>query len=339
MKGTIVVALVGVAILMTTPPAAALQGPPARPEAQAAPRAEEARERAGQQSQRPQEAQRPPQARGQGQPEQARGQGQRPPQARGQGQQPEQARGQAQRPPQAGQGPPAHARSAQRARGAPDVGAYNRGLAERVVETRARRHADAPRLEVRRSDGVVRWLRPDGQEVLSLRESVVDDLGYWRVGVAPVVGAVPVAPQTRSRYPTSSSDPQGSGSPAFCRSGEGHPVWGRNWCLDKGFGLGDRPGSWGVARTIEDVVLRRPDPRQRTLDQRGLAEVLGEVVFGRLALQSVVLGAAEPLTGTWLAEPQGPTTLRVMAGSLPVAELVDYDRNGRVDAVVFNLGR
>ncbi|MGH7551178.1 MAG: hypothetical protein ACREK3_10605 [Gemmatimonadota bacterium] len=28
--------------------------------------------------------------------------------------------------------------------------------------------------------------------------------------------------------------------PAFCRSGAGHPVWGRSWCLEKGFGLGDR---------------------------------------------------------------------------------------------------
>lgn len=28
--------------------------------------------------------------------------------------------------------------------------------------------------------------------------------------------------------------------PAFCRSGAGHPVFGRRWCLEKGFGLGDR---------------------------------------------------------------------------------------------------
>lgn len=28
--------------------------------------------------------------------------------------------------------------------------------------------------------------------------------------------------------------------PAFCRSGAGHPVHGREWCLEKGFGLGDR---------------------------------------------------------------------------------------------------
>lgn len=26
--------------------------------------------------------------------------------------------------------------------------------------------------------------------------------------------------------------------PAFCRNGEGHPVHGRQWCRDKGFGLG-----------------------------------------------------------------------------------------------------
>lgn len=28
--------------------------------------------------------------------------------------------------------------------------------------------------------------------------------------------------------------------PAFCRSGAGHPVFGRRWCLEKGFGLGNR---------------------------------------------------------------------------------------------------
>jgi hypothetical protein len=28
--------------------------------------------------------------------------------------------------------------------------------------------------------------------------------------------------------------------PSFCRSGAGHPVFGRRWCLEKGFGLGNR---------------------------------------------------------------------------------------------------
>lgn len=33
--------------------------------------------------------------------------------------------------------------------------------------------------------------------------------------------------------------------PAFCRSGEGHPVHGRRWCVEKGFGLGGgRSDAW-----------------------------------------------------------------------------------------------
>lgn len=30
----------------------------------------------------------------------------------------------------------------------------------------------------------------------------------------------------------------GDRGPAFCRSGQGHPVHGRRWCIEKGFGLG-----------------------------------------------------------------------------------------------------
>ena len=37
------------------------------------------------------------------------------------------------------------------------------------------------------------------------------------------------------RYPLTQR--QGRG-PAFCRSGAGHPVWGLEWCLEKGWGLG-----------------------------------------------------------------------------------------------------
>lgn len=61
--------------------------------------------------------------------------------------------------------------------------------------------------------------------------------------------------------------------PAFCRSGEGHPVHGRQWCYEKGFGIGsgvllDRRGrtdtrrsdSYGSAgsyeRAHEDFHLR-----------------------------------------------------------------------------------
>ena len=34
------------------------------------------------------------------------------------------------------------------------------------------------------------------------------------------------------------SQSRASRGPSFCRSGAGHPVHGRRWCLRKGFGLG-----------------------------------------------------------------------------------------------------
>lgn len=48
--------------------------------------------------------------------------------------------------------------------------------------------------------------------------------------------------------------------PSFCRSGAGHPVHGRRWCLRKGFGLG------------RDVLF---DTRRRGRTR------LGDIVIGR----------------------------------------------------------
>jgi hypothetical protein len=216
---------------------------------------------------------------------------------------------------------------------------YNRGLAERVVEARALRNSDSPRLQVRRTGGEVRMVRPDGRVVFALREETMDRLGYWQAVKAPPVGPTARPSSSRDRYPVLAGDARDGRAPSFCRSGEGHPVWGRNWCLDKGFGLGDGRSGWAVTRRVEDIVFGRPDTRRRTLDRHQLTTVLGEVTFGRLALQSVVLGATDPLTGMWIGDANGPLTLRVVSGSTPVAELVDYDRNGRVDTIVFNLGR
>lgn len=50
------------------------------------------------------------------------------------------------------------------------------------------------------------------------------------------------------RYPIRSTR-----GPSFCRSGAGHPVFGLQWCLDKGFGIG-RSGSWFLRGN--DVFLR-----------------------------------------------------------------------------------
>lgn len=127
--------------------------------------------------------------------------------------------------------------------------------------------------------------------------------------------------------------------PPFCANGQGHPVHGRQWCRDKGFGL----GAGGILnrrwddRGWDDVILRAPrgtDRRQGALDRGGLIDVLGDVVFGRIVAENTRLGGAEPLTGRWIAGDGGATVLQIRSGSVPVAELTDLNGNGRADAVL-----
>ena len=121
-----------------------------------------------------------------------------------------------------------------------------------------------------------------------------------------------------------------SGAPAFCRNGEGHPVWGREWCLDKGFGLGRSNDRYWARTRVDDIVFGRPIDRDR-LDRGSLIDVLGDVVFGRLALHALTLGFDQPLMGYYVSEPQSPQILRLHSGDEPVAEMIDVDRDGRVD--------
>lgn len=122
---------------------------------------------------------------------------------------------------------------------------------------------------------------------------------------------------------------RGNGPP-FCRNGDGHPVHGLEWCRDKGWSdAGWRDVSWG------DVIL---NPRERTrtrdrdrLERGGLLDVLGDVVLGRLDARSRAVGGGA-LTGRWV---EGRTrVLQVRAGDAPLAELMDADRDGRIDRVL-----
>jgi hypothetical protein len=156
-----------------------------------------------------------------------------------------------------------------------------------------------------------------GQVLLDMNDDRARSLGFWRV----------VTMDDRVR----------NGSPAFCRSGAGHPVWGRQWCLDKGFGLGSVNNvRWG--RTVDpvDVVLQR---RVTTgdLTRDILLGVLGDVAFNRLATHALTLGYVEPLSGRWIGEPTGPQVLVVSSGRAPVAELVDLNRDGRADLMYVGL--
>jgi len=124
-------------------------------------------------------------------------------------------------------------------------------------------------------------------------------------------------------------------APAFCRSGAGHPVHGRQWCLDKGWGLGnDRHDRRWERRGWEDVVFRIPQDRRRSaLDERGLVETLGGVVFGRLQGHQQQLGARDPIVGRWISA-GGGQVLQIRSGGVPVAELSDLDGDGRADLVL-----
>jgi hypothetical protein len=75
---------------------------------------------------------------------------------------------------------------------------------------------------------------------------------------------------------------QGSGKngngPEFCRNGRGHPVYGRQWCRDKGWGLGDGR----VVRSDDDVIWggdRYPDRDGRA--SGGVLDRIGDIMRGR----------------------------------------------------------
>ena len=114
-----------------------------------------------------------------------------------------------------------------------------------------------------------------------------------------------------------------SGSPAFCRSGAGHPVFGRAWCVQKGFGLGN--SSWNRV-TWSGVVLQ---PRRATI-----GDVLGGVILGRLANYAQTLGYRSPLVGTWLTNTPDRRVYIVRSGRSQVAELVDVNNDGRADYIL-----
>jgi hypothetical protein len=126
-------------------------------------------------------------------------------------------------------------------------------------------------------------------------------------------------------------------SPAFCRSGAGHPNWGRQWCIDKGFGLGNTNDvRWGRTTTVGDIIFGQ-SLSAGDLARAALITAIGDLAFDRLALHSVSLGYTEPLTGVWVAEPNGPRVLRVNSGVYPVAELVDSNTDNRADVLVVAL--
>lgn len=168
-------------------------------------------------------------------------------------------------------------------------------------------------------DDHLRILNRDGVVLVALDEERVRNLGRWEV--IPIDDDVPES------------------APAFCRSGEGHPVFGRQWCIDKRFGLGgDDDFRWGRTDRITDLVFLQPI-NTGSLTRDALLGLLGPVAFDRLALHAITLGLSAPLTGRWMVsqEPGAPSVLLVSSGKQAVAEVVDIDRDGRADLLVVAL--
>jgi hypothetical protein len=135
--------------------------------------------------------------------------------------------------------------------------------------------------------------------------------------------------QSKSQVRVANGGKNGKG-PAFCRSGAGHPVFGRSWCVEKGFGLGS--SQWGNA-DWGSVVFGRGSSRTGSVGSGTLRDVLGRIIYGRLQNQY----GSGALTGNWISSTSGPLLLQVQSGSRPVAEFVDRNRDGRADAVFLNL--
>jgi hypothetical protein len=155
-----------------------------------------------------------------------------------------------------------------------------------------------------------------GDVLLDLEESHARNPGYWKV--------------------VTIDDRVNEKAPSFCRSGAGHPVWGRQWCLDKGFGLG-RSNDYRWARTVDpsDVVFRSAGTGSLTRDV--LETVLGNTVLNRLGLHALTLGYTDPLTGQWLGQGTAPRVLLVSSGVYPIAEIVDTNGDNRADNLLVAL--
>jgi hypothetical protein len=188
-------------------------------------------------------------------------------------------------------------------------------LSSAVAHAASRGHADYYRVEP--SGDRYTIVNRNGMPLVDLSENEARDLGRWRVGLL--------------------DDHVKNGAPSFCRSGAGHPVWGRQWCLDKGFGLGDyQDYRWGRTTDLGNWDYNR-GVYQPSLTSTILRSILGTTAYNRLALQAVELGYLEPLTGRWVSQQTGPNALFVNSGAYPVAELVDTNRDFRWDDLLVAL--
>ena len=171
----------------------------------------------------------------------------------------------------------------------------------------------------------------DNRDVRDRRDGR-DDGRYGRDGTYDRDGRYDPRNDRRDDDWDNDRDGKNGKGPAFCRSGAGHPVHGRAWCREKGFGLGNgnNNGRWDRV-TWNDVIFRRR-PRDGSFGRDGLYDLLGRSVYDRLDAQRRYWGVNAPLVGRWDSF-EGRSVLQVAAGGIALAELVDRNGDRRVDYV------
>lgn len=146
------------------------------------------------------------------------------------------------------------------------------------------------------------------------------------------------APAPRARpAPTRARRVKARKGPAFCRSGAGHPVFGRRWCAEKGFGLGGPawgPIRWERRHWLDALPRTRRGDRLGPLGDRGLLDVLGPTVYERLHRERLRFGTRAPLTGRWLRPRSTSLVLQIRSGPVALAELTDFGGDGWFDVVL-----
>lgn len=140
--------------------------------------------------------------------------------------------------------------------------------------------------------------------------------------------------------------------PPFCRSGTGHPVFGMEWCRERGFAPQAAPDRrYERNRRSRERARRRKgerrwyeqhrrernityDGRRQHQDARltaaRLEDVLGPRTLAGLERLARRFGNDSALTGRWVGDRE-KRVLRIQAGPQMLAELIDHDRDGQVD--------
>lgn len=128
---------------------------------------------------------------------------------------------------------------------------------------------------------------------------------------------------------------RGKKGPKFCQNGQGHPVHGRAWCRQKGYDVGRGYIRWDRV-SWDDVIFNRRDRRHDSrFGSSILRDILGGRVYGRLDDHRRSAGYADGLVGAWGRSGNG-YVLNVYAGDVPIAQLIDANHDGRVEAVLLN---